>query len=449
MEESVESASAPVNTLPAVRTELVEYFRRVRRITELLCAPLATEDYVVQPIEDVSPPKWHLAHTTWFFETMFLVRLKPGYQPYHPQYAFLFNSYYQSLGERWSRPQRGVLSRPTVADVYKYRAAVDEAMVSFIGQLSEGDWEKISRLLVLAINHEQQHQELLVADIKYILGANPLHPVYDSTGLRNRPQESEAGGAPAVNPGLVEFGYLDIPAGIYGIGHNQPGFCYDNEQPRHQVFLTDFAFAERLVTNREYLDFVRDGGYSDYRHWLSDGWDAVQRHGWAAPLFWKEIDGDLYEITLHGGEKLQPDQPVCHVSYYEAEAYASWAGKRLPTEQEWEVAASRGGPPATGNFLDTGLLQPRPAAKLPGSGDIAQLFGDVWEWTQSAYLPYPGYRHGEGPLGEYNGKFMVNQMVLRGGSCATPQDHFRITYRNFFQPDKRWQYMGVRLADDR
>ncbi|MFB3903805.1 MAG: ergothioneine biosynthesis protein EgtB [Acidobacteriota bacterium] len=449
MQKTAASDSASVNTLLATKAELVEYFRRVRHISELLCAPLATEDYVVQPIEDVSPPKWHLAHTTWFFETMFLVRLKPGYRPYHPQYAFLFNSYYQSLGERWSRPQRGVLSRPTVAEVYKYRAVVDDSMVSFVERLPEHEWERISRLLVLAINHEQQHQELLVTDIKYILGANPLHPAYDSTVLRKRTQESEAGSAPAANRGAVELAYINIPAGIYGIGHDQPGFCYDNEQPHHQVFLKGFAFANRLVTNGEYLDFVRDGGYSDYRHWLADGWDAVQRHGWVAPLFWKEIDGAFYEITLRGVEKLQPDQPVCHVSYYEAEAYASWAGKRLPTEQEWEVAASRGGPPATGNFLDMGLLQPRPAAKLSSSEEIAQLFGDVWEWTQSAYLPYPGYQHEEGPLGEYNGKFMINQMVLRGGSCATPQEHFRITYRNFFQPDKRWQYMGVRLADDR
>jgi ergothioneine biosynthesis protein EgtB len=446
-------SSARAYPIPVSRTGLLEYFKRVRRTTELLCAPLVTEDYVVQPIEDVSPPKWHLAHTTWFFETMFLVRSKPGYQPYHPQYAFLFNSYYQSLGERWNRPQRGVLSRPTVAEVYKYRGAVDEAMAAFIEELDERDWETTSDLIVLAINHEQQHQELLVGDMKYILGANPLHPTYDSTALLSHfggSQGSTSRGGSAAKPGTIDLKYADIPGGIHGIGHDQPGFCYDNERPRHKVFVNDFGLANRLVTNREYLDFVRDGGYSDFRHWLSDGWEAVQQNGWTAPLFWKEIDGDFCEITLHGIEKLQPDQPVCHVSYYEAEAYASWAGKRLPTEQEWEAAAAREATSVqAGNFMDSGLLRPRPAVERASSGAIAQLFGDVWEWTQSAYLPYPGYRHEEGPLGEYNGKFMINQMVLRGGSCATPQDHFRITYRNFFQPDKRWQFMGIRLADDR
>ncbi len=241
-----------------------------------------------------------------------------------------------------------------------------------------------------------------------------------------------------------------MPGGLYEIGYDEAGFCYDNEQPRHKVFLRDFLLADRLVTNREYLEFVNAGGYSDFRHWLSDGWNAVQQNGWTSPLFWKEIDGDWHEITLHGLVALQPDQPVCHVSYYEAEAYASWAEKRLPTEQEWEVAANiHAAGIESGNFMDSQLFQPRAIESEPVSGDIRQLFGDVWEWTQSAYLPYPGYRHEEGPLGEYNGKFMVNQMVLRGGSCATPRDHFRITYRNFFQPDKRAQFMGIRLADDR
>lgn len=425
------------------RSELRDYFKRVRRTTEALCAPLQTEDYVVQPIEDVSPPKWHLAHTTWFFETMFLERLKTGYRSYHPQYAFLFNSYYQSLGERWNRPQRGVLSRPTVAEVYKYRAAVDESMLAFIDEIPEAEWEAISGLIVLAINHEQQHQELLVADMKYILGANPLHPAYGPKPAAPREVRSSSAR-------LADLRYLPIPGGVYEIGYDQPGFCYDNEQPRHKAFLQDFLLANRLVTNGQYLEFVRDGGYSDFRHWLSDGWDAVQQNGWTSPLFWKQIDDEWHEITLQGLSKLQPDQPVCHVSYYEAEAFASWAGKRLPTEQEWEIAANANADSIEeGNFLDSGLLRPAALRSTAGADDINQLFGDVWEWTQSAYLPYPGYRHEEGPLGEYNGKFMINQMVLRGGSCATPKDHFRITYRNFFQPDKRWQFMGIRLADGR
>jgi ergothioneine biosynthesis protein EgtB len=439
--------AADLNGSRLDRSELAVHFKRVRRTTEVLCAPLATEDYVVQPIEDVSPPKWHLAHTTWFFETMFLQRLKSEYRPYHPQYAFLFNSYYQSLGERWNRPQRGVLSRPTVAEVYKYRAAVDESMLALINEIAEPDWQEISRLIVLAINHEQQHQELLVADMKYILGANPLHPVYRA----REALDGQPGPGVAENSARAdELRYVEIPGGLCEIGYDQAGFCYDNEQPRHKVFLKDFMLAYRLITNAEYLEFVRDGGYTDFRHWLSDGWDAVQRNGWTSPLFWKQIDGSWYEITLQGLLKLQPDQPVCHVSYYEAEAFASWAGKRLPTEQEWEVAANANADAVEeGNFLDSGLLQPRPLRAETAPGDLSQLFGDVWEWTQSAYLPYPGYRHEEGPLGEYNGKFMINQMVLRGGSCATPKDHFRITYRNFFQPDKRWQFMGIRLADDR
>jgi ergothioneine biosynthesis protein EgtB len=442
VQEATPTIAAQLNSSGLNRSELAEYFKRVRRTTEALCAPLATEDYVVQPIDDVSPPKWHLAHTTWFFETMFLERLKPDYRPYHPQYAFLFNSYYHSLGERWKRPERGVLSRPTVSEIYKYRAAIDQSMLALIDEIPEAGWEAVSRLIVLAINHEQQHQELLVADVKYILGANPLHPVYGAKS----PTESAA----KRNSRPNELRYIEIPGAVYDIGYHEAGFCYDNEQPPHKVLLQDFLLASRLVTNGEYLEFLRDGGYSDFRHWLSDGWEAVQQNGWTSPLFWKEIDGEWYETTLRGLPKLEPEQPVCHVSYYEAEAFASWAGKRLPTEQEWEVAANANSALIEGgNFLDSGLFQPKPLGAQTAPGAVSQLFGDVWEWTSSAYLPYPGYRHAEGPWGEYNGKFMVNQMVLRGGSCATPKDHFRITYRNFFQPDKRWQFMGIRLADDR
>jgi ergothioneine biosynthesis protein EgtB len=445
--------TAELNSTGLDRSELAEYFKRIRRTTERLCAPLETEDCVVQPIEDVSPPKWHLAHTTWFFETMFLQPFKSEYQPHHPQYAFLFNSYYHSLGDRWNRPQRGVLSRPTVSEVHRYRTAVDDSMVALIAEIPERQWEEISRLIVLAINHEQQHQELLVADIKYILGSNPLHPVYSAKEAEDpaRATGGQTGAEMSPNPAPpTELRYLEIAGGLHEIGYDQAGFCYDNEQPRHQVFLRDFVLADRLVTNGEYLEFVSTGGYSDFRHWLSDGWNTVQQNGWTSPLYWKQIDGDWYEITLRGLVRLQPHQPVCHVSYYEAEAFASWAGKRLPTEPEWEVAANlNAARVGERNFLDSGLLQPRPSGSGTGPGEVRQLFGDVWEWTQSAYLPYPGYRHDEGPLGEYNGKFMINQMVLRGGSCATPQDHFRVTYRNFFQPDKRWQFMGIRLADDR
>jgi ergothioneine biosynthesis protein EgtB len=408
-------------------------------VSEEICHPLEIEDYIVQPIEDVSPPKWHLGHTTWFYEAMFLEKYFSDYKPYHPIYSFLFNSYYQTFGERWERPKRGVLSRPTVKEVYEYRKAITERMVDLIEKIKEEQFQEFASLLVLSLNHEQQHQELLVTDIKYILAANPLYPVYQ---LRN--------GDPGISSTLKSE-FISFEAGVHQIGYDGTGFCYDNEQPLHTVFVNDFQLHNRLITNGEFLEFIEDGVYQDFRHWLSDGWDTVQREGWRAPLHWQNIDNEWYEITLSGLQKLDPGAPVCHVSYYEAEAYASWQNKRLPSEAEWEVAARLDGVEnADGNFWDNKNYHPIAAtiSQMNGRHKLSQMMGNVWEWTNSGYLPYPGYKQAEGALGDYNGKFMVNQMVLRGGSCATSKDHARITYRNFFQPDKRWQFTGFRLADE-
>ncbi|MEJ2636248.1 MAG: ergothioneine biosynthesis protein EgtB [Calditrichia bacterium] len=424
------------------RAELVQYFNRVRKASEQICHPLENEDYVVQPVEDVSPPKWHLGHTTWFYEAMFLNQLVPDYQPYHPLYSFIFNSYYHSFGDRWERPRRGNLSRPTVKDIYDYRSAVTEQMLELIENIEEPKWPDFSKLLVLALNHEQQHQELLVTDIKYILAMNPLYPVY------RKLFGNETAAEP---PASVKSSFIDFEGGVYSIGYDGNDFCYDNEQPVHKKYVDGFRLQNRLVTNAEYLQFMNNGGYKDFRYWLSDGLDTILKNGWTAPLHWIKLDNDWYEMTLNGLRELVPEAPVCHVSYYEAEAYAKWAGKRLPTEEEWEVAArTRSVRPQEGNFWNDNIHHPRPASppKTGGTDKPLQMLGDVWEWTSSGYLPYPGYRQAEGALGEYNAKFMVNQMVLRGGSIATPRDHIRITYRNFFQPDKRWQFMGIRLADN-
>jgi ergothioneine biosynthesis protein EgtB len=416
------------------RINLSNNFLRVRKASEDICHPLEIEDYVVQPVEDVSPPKWHLGHTSWFYEAMFLDRYLSDYKPYHPMYSFLFNSYYQTLGERWDRPRRGVLSRPSVKEVYGYRKAVTERMQDLIGSINEAEWQEFEKLLILALNHEQQHQELLVTDIKYILASNPLYPVYQDLQTLKKKIEM----APA--------SFIDIDGGVHKLGYDGAGFCYDNEQPFHQTYLDSFQLQNRLVTNGDYLEFLEDGGYQDFRHWLSDGWDTIQKTAWNSPLHWIQLDGKWHEITLMGLRTLEPADPVCHVSYYEAEAYASWAGKRLPTEAEWEVAATQNKSDSeNGNFWEDKTYHPQPAVQKK-NGQLQQMLGDVWEWTSSSYLPYPGYRHADGPLGEYNGKFMVNQMVLKGGSCATPRDHIRTSYRNFFQPDKRWQFAGFRLA---
>lgn len=417
------------------RTELRQAFLDVRKKTELICEPLKTEDYVPQPIEDVSPPKWHLGHTSWFYEAVFLEKYISGYKPFHLRFAFIFNSYYDSFGVRVDRPLRGTLSRPTIDEVMKFRTYVDEQMCGLIDTVQEDGWDAFCDLVVLALNHEQQHQELLLTDLKFILACNPLRPAYldnlDHLNLRVDVPKAK----------LIAFA-----GGVCEIGYTGNGFHYDNEGPAHQVYVNDFKLQNRLVTNREYLAFVEDKGYHDFEWWLSDGWRTVQDSGWQAPLYWEQHDGEWYEFTLGGLQKLNLDAPVCHVSYYEAEAFAYWSGKRLPTEAEWEIAARQvDGKPGDGNFYDARRFHPMPVAQ---DGDaMHQLMGDVWEWTASGYLPYPGYKRFAGPLGEYNGKFMVNQMVLRGGSCATSENHIRITYRNFFKPDKRWQFKGIRLAE--
>jgi ergothioneine biosynthesis protein EgtB len=416
------------------RSELKSLYSAVRQTSEEICRPLQTEDYVVQPIDDVSPPKWHIGHTTWFFETVLLQKFLPNYKPFHQLYNFVFNSYYESFGTRVARPKRGTLSRPTVKEIYAYRAAVDEQMNGLFESIDTKHWPEFSRLVILGLNHEQQHQELLVYDIKYIFANNSLRPVY---------QKAQARASESIpNAAFVEF-----KGGVIEVGHTGDGFAWDNEMPAHRVLLEDYKLQNRLVTNGEYLQFINDGGYDDFRYWLSDGWFTVQQQGWQSPLYWEKIDGQWFIMTLSGWRELDPNEPVCHVSFYEADAFAKWAQKRLPTETEWEHAArSVKANAAEGNFLDDQYFHPIPC-RTSGPNRVHQMLGDVWVWTASAYLGYPGYCQEAGALGEYNGKFMSNQMVLRGGSCATPRNHIRLTYRNFFQCDKRWPFTGIRLAD--
>ncbi|HBH25579.1 MAG TPA: ergothioneine biosynthesis protein EgtB [Cytophagales bacterium] len=408
---------------------LAEHFADTRNQTEKICAPLRTEDYVAQPIVDVSPPKWHLAHTTWFFEEFILHKYMKGYKPFHPEYAFLFNSYYISMGERWQRPMRGNLTRPGVEEIYQFRKYVDEHMMEF---LENGCSKEVEGLLLIGINHEQQHQELLMTDIKYILGSYPLFPAYDDSIRIPK----------ADDPGELRFDISD--EGVYPIGFEGEGFCYDNELAAHQVFLHKFGLANRLITKGEYLDFMRDGGYSQHHLWLSDAWDWINENEVTFPLYWHNIDGAWHEYTLAGLKPVDENAPMTHVSLYEADAYAHWAGLRLPTEFEWETSCRKLHKSATNqdNFVDRGILHPYQTSQLH------DMLGNTWEWTNSAYLPYPRYKKAPGAIGEYNGKFMMNQMVLRGGSCATPQNHIRISYRNFFHPYLRWQFTGIRLAKD-
>ena len=413
-----------------VADDSITRYATVRRQTEMLCRPLAVDDYGVQPMDDASPPKWHLAHTTWFFETFLLKPYVERYRPFADGFEELFNSYYNGVGQPFPRPRRGTLSRPTVEEVYAYRQHVDAAMAPLLGR---GD-EAVRARIELGLHHEQQHQELIVTDLKYTLGTNPLRPAYrddlDDAACSSRP-----------------VAFVEFPGGFAEIGTAGPGFCFDNETPRHRVWLQPFAVADRLVTNAEYLAFMEDGGYHAPTLWLSDGWDAVARGGWEAPLYWRRVDGAWFEYRLSGSAPLDPHAPVTHVSFYEADAYARWADARLPLEAEWEsVAARRLGDAgnAAGHFADGDRLHPR----SPAGPGMAQLFGDAWEWTSSAYVPYPGYRPLAGTLGEYNGKFMANQLVLRGGSCATPPGHVRATYRNFFHGPDRWQFTGIRLARD-
>ncbi len=411
---------------------LAASYRAVRRQTEALCAPLAVEDYVVQSMPDASPAKWHLAHTSWFFETFLLTPGLPGYRVFSPAYAYLFNSYYNALGERIPRPRRGLLSRPPVEEIYRYRAHVDEHVLDLLEGADARRWPGLAPVLTLGLNHEQQHQELILTDLKHLFWCNPLRPVYREQEERN------AGGAGPAR-------WISFPGGLGEIGHRGEEFAYDNERPRHPVFLAPFRLASRPVTCGEYRAFMDDGGYRRPELWLSHGWAACCREQWQAPLYWEQEAGRWRTFTLAGMRDVCDAEPVCHVSHYEADAFARWSGARLPTEAEWEAAA---GEPRAGNFLEGGELHPAPPAAAPGSPAPHQMFGDVWEWTASPYVAYPGYRPAAGALGEYNGKFMVNQMVLRGGSCCTPRSHIRRTYRNFFPPEARWQFSGLRLARD-
>ncbi len=422
-------ASAPA---PGGGPESIEaHYRRVRAASADICRTLATEDYVVQTMPDVSPTKWHLAHTTWFFETFVLKDALPDARPYRLEYPYLFNSYYNLAGPQFPRPDRGLLSRPTVAEVYAFRDHVDRQMEQLF---ERGLDAPVRDAVVTGLHHEQQHQELMLMDIQHVFWTNPLRPA-----LR------EEAAAPSQRPASA-LEWCAYDEGLYTVGYDGPGFHFDNEGPVHQVFLAPWRLASRLVTNAEYLEFMGDGGYERPELWLSDGWTTVRERGWRAPLYWEQRDdGAWWEMTLGGMRPLDPHQPVVHVSHYEADAFARWADARLPTEFEWEVAARSH--PIAGNFVDDGRLHPV-VAPAHAARHPAQLFGDAWEWTSSAYLPYPGYRPPPGALGEYNGKFMSGQMVLRGGACVTPRDHVRASYRNFFPPSARWPYAGVRLARD-
>ena len=439
---------------------LAERYREVRRTTESLSEPLTPEDCAIQSMPDVSPTKWHLAHSSWFFDVLLLAEVVKNYEPFDARFHYLFNSYYNTLGKQFHRPHRGILSRPGLADVLAYRQHVDQHVLNFLASADRAALRKAAPIITLGLNHEQQHQELILTDIKHVFWSNPLRPAYS---------ELPAPTTGRLSPG----GWETFPEGVHTVGHETGGFAYDNEFPAHRVYLDSFRIASRLVTNGEYLEFMNDGGYERPTLWLSDGWKIVQERRWQVPLYWEEREGRWSLMTLGGVRPVEPDEPVCHLSYYEADAFARWAGARLPSEEEWEIAAR--GLPIVGNLLDRGRLHPEPS--MASSGEEAapvgnrchsqeeqcrsdenrshseeralrQMFGDVWEWTGSPYRPYPGYRVPEGAPGEYNAKFMCNQMVLRGGSCATPRSHIRPTYRNFFPPDARWQFTGLRLAKD-
>ena len=412
-------------------------YRAVRGMTGEIAAPLSAEDQQIQSMPDVSPTKWHQAHVTWFFETFLLLPHLDGYAPFHPDFGYLFNSYYEGVGPRHARPARGLLSRPPLAQVFAYRAHVDDAMERLIRETATERWAALVPLFLLGLNHEQQHQELMLTDIKHVFSVNPQKPRYH-----------EPSPAPQRNSEAPEIRWLGHAGGVVELGHDGRDFGFDNEFPRHRTWIEDFEIASRPVTNREFLDFIEDGGYASARHWLSDGWTTVRERGWQAPIYWRQADGAWLEFTLSGERSLDPAAPVCHLSFYEADAFARWAGARLPGEAEWEVAAREATPEENAaNLLAAGHLHPVAATDAGADGPV-QLLGDVWEWTQSSYGPYPGFRPAAGAVGEYNGKFMVNQVTLRGGSCVTPPGHARVTYRNFFYPDQRWQFTGLRLARD-
>ncbi len=423
-----------VRTLPARSSELIASYEAVRQFTDKLCEPLAPEDYVIQSMPDVSPTKWHLAHTSWFFETFVLKPFLPRYTSAVPEYGYLFNSYYNAAGPMHCRDRRGVISRPTAQETYRYREKIDRSIVDLLESREGPGLQKVESLIMLGLHHEQQHQELLLTDIKHVFAQNPLYPVYREHRPFHHPSQ------------VPPLEWVEFAEGVYWIGHDGEGFSFDNERPLHRQFVAPFAIGSRLVTNGEYLAFMEAGGYARPEFWLSMGWQAVQQQRWRAPLYWSKFEGAWHSFTLAGLRPLDLTEPVCHVSYFEADAYARWAGARLPTEAEWEVAASS--LPIDGNFVEDGFYQPITCEEPPASEELQQMFGDVWEWTRSAYSPYPGFCPAPGALGEYNGKFMCGQMVLRGGSCATSKSHIRPTYRNFFPPDKRWQFSGIRLARD-
>ncbi|WP_223669153.1 ergothioneine biosynthesis protein EgtB [Kangiella shandongensis] len=421
--------------LESVQTQ----FETVRAFTESLCEPLEVDDFGLQAMAETSPVKWHLAHTSWFFETFILKRYERGFKPYNPQYEYLFNSYYNAVGQQFPRPQRHLLSRPTVSEVFEYRQFITSKIVNLLKSLTSEQYDEALSLVVLGINHEQQHQELLLTDLKYNLYQNPLMPHYrktndDNVSLYRKPVEHDW---LRFQPGLAVIG-KDVEADV------NSEFGFDNESPQHQHYLNGFELGNRLVTNAEYMEFIEHGGYECSEFWLSDGWDVRQQKQWHAPLYWFKDGGLWYHYTLAGVKPVNDDDPLAHVSYYEADAFASWKGARLPTEQEWEVAARN--QPVKGRFVDAYYLKPVQATEADDK--LLQLYGELWQWTSSSYSPYPGYKPLAGAVGEYNGKFMANQFVLKGGSCATSKDHIRSTYRNFFYPEARWQFSGIRLARD-